>query len=165
MTNNSIPPAGHLFKLLRTSGGSFDMAVNGAVTPVTFRVTATNGSAEVTRINFVLTDGAIRYGQFGGLGAALTNGITVKAHDVDGSVLFDYLDDEAIKTNEQVGWLSGVDNLAQPAAGDDSFPVRWTIERSGKKTLLTEGQYIEVTIADDLRGLSSFSAMAQGENL
>lgn len=166
VTNNSSSPKNKFFKFFRnTADDSISMAVNGSVTAVPFRITATNGSIEVTRVNVTLIDGAIRYGQYGGLGAALTNGITVRAHDVDDTVLCDYLDGETIKANEDWGWLAGADNIVIQAAGDDSFPVRWTIEKSGKKSLLTEGQYIEIKISDNVAGLTKHTAFAQGVNL
>lgn len=156
----------YFFRFFRDSAASNDMAVDGSSTAVPYTVVCPQtGAVELVRINAVIVDGGIKYGEFGGMGAALTNGLEIKAFSVDDTEVFDFLDGETIKTNEDWGALAGVDNVSFPAAGDDSFPVRWTIAKSGASVQLTPGDYLRVLIQDDLTGLTKFTMMAQGKAL
>lgn len=150
------------FGFFEESGGSEEMAVNGSVTPETFQVVAPNDGIEAVRINFLIADANIRiYDFFGGI-AALTNGITIKAMD-GATELFDFIAGRTIKRNAHFTWLAGVDTPVLDAVGDDVLPVRWTIEKSGESFRLQGGQSIDITISDDLTGLTSFTAMLQGQ--
>ena len=152
-----------IFKRL-SAGGSADMAVDGSSTAVKFKWTSPVGkAAEIMRINFVIVDGGIGYGEFGGLGSALTNGLLVQVFDVNDNELVDFLDGNPIKTNEQFGYLAGADAISLPAAGDDSFHVRWTLSKAANQSIaLDAGDYIQVTVRDNLSALSDFGAMIQG---
>lgn len=138
------------------------MNVNGSVTPVHFDYVAAE-TIHLTRLNISLTDGNIQYGKFGGLAAALTNGLLIRALDADGSgVIKDFLDGEPIKVNEHFANLAGVDAVSQPAAGLHILPVRWTFAKSGANLQLHVGQRLRITIQDDLTGISYLAAMVQG---
>lgn len=148
---------------MKTAAGSELMNVNGT-TPVTFRVTNNNntGSLIIARLNFSIVDAGIGYGEFGGLTTALTNGLLLAVYDSSDTLLLDFLDGAPIKTNEQFAELAGVDAASIPAAGDDAFPIRFTIARTGKYLLLENNNYIQMTVRDNLTGLSHFQCMAQG---
>ena len=105
--------------------------------------------------------GGCKYGSFGGL-AALTNGCLFSIHDADDTQLIDLLDGEPLKANEDWGALAGADNVAQAASGDDSFPVRFTMAKSGEEMTLSPGQIVKFTVRDDLRNLTKFRIMVQG---
>ena len=155
-----------LFKFLKNAAGSRDMNVDGSSTPVPFYYEVPAGrNAEVSRVNFTVVDGAMGYGEFGGLGAALTNGLKVEIHNSSGVTLFDFLDGFTVKVNEDFDGLAGIDTVIHPVAGDDSMPVRWTISRAIPRAhglVLDAGQRIAITVQDDLSNLTKFRAMIQG---
>jgi hypothetical protein len=126
-------------------------------------------AAEIMRVNIYITDAAMGYGEFGGLGSALTNGIKVQLKDSGGTELFDFLDGQTIKTNEQWAALSGVDASAiiELGAGDDYQPIRWTIGKafSGEALAMGSLQQFVITTQDNLSNLSAMRAMIQGRYL
>lgn len=160
-------PEDHVYEYLRNlSTGSAEMNVDGG-TPANFDWVVPAGtkykSFALTRLNFSLIDGAIRWGQFGGLGSALTNGLLIQAIDQDGTVLQHFgTNRNPIKANEHFANLSGVDNIVVPAAGDDALAVRFTIARSGNKMTLLPNWRIRIIVQDDIDGLSFFRVMVQG---
>ena len=149
-----------VFEYLK-NGTVSDANVDASASAQNFDYTATSRFT-LQRLNFVMVDGGAGYGEFGGLGAALTNGL--KFQVLSGStVLEDFgTDDVPIKTNEDFGALAGVDNIIHPAAGDDSHPVRWTIAKAGKPMLIEKDQIIRMIVNDDLSDLSKFRVMIQG---
>ncbi len=105
------------------------------------------------------------YGEFAGLGSALTNGLKVELQDADSNVLFDFMNGYTIKTNEDFDALAGVDTVVEPSAGDDSMPVRWTIARAIPRShglVVDAGHKIVVTVQDNLTNITKFRAMLQG---
>lgn len=155
-----------VYCFFRRSNGSKYMNVDGSVTPVHFDYVAPK-NVHLTRVNFSLVDDDIHYGVLGGLPTALTNGILIKALDANGvGVLIDFLEGEAIRANEDFANLAGIDATVvwQPgaSAGDNFFPIRWTLAKAGANLQLHTGQRIRITIQDNLTGLSHFTAMVQG---
>lgn len=151
------------FKLFKNSSSSAEMAIDGGDT---FTVTGVeSGSVEIQRINFLVVDGAMKYGVFGGLAAALTNGVEIKAYDENDSVLIDFTDGGNIKANEDFCLLAGVDAIAEPTAGDDFMPIRWTVAKAGEPLVLRSGDYIQIKTQDDMAAVTTFRAMAQGVKL
>ncbi len=161
-------PEDHVYEYLRNlSTESAEMNVDGDPTPINFDWVVPAGTKYkffvLTRLNFSLIDGAIRWGQFGGLGSALTNGLLIQAIHQDGTVLQHFgTDRNPIKANEHFANLSGVDNIVAPAAGDDALPVRFTVARSGNKMTLYPDWRIRIVVQDDIDGLSFFRVMVQG---
>lgn len=154
-----------------SDGSTTNMAIDGTAatgTPTMYKVTAPgSGSLVVSRINFQIVDGSMTYGKFGGL-TALTNGITIKAYDSGDNVLCDFTP-SPIKANEHWCKLAGIDAIAEPAAGDDFMPVRWTLTKAvpsydnlDNGIELAPGDYIGIYISDDLSGLTYFQGMLQG---
>lgn len=160
-------PDEYIFSLL-DSGSGVDMNVDGG-TPVHFKYTVpTNHTAYIERINFTLLDITMQNDLFGGL-AALTNGVLVRAYDADDTLLLDFLDGEPIKQNSDFCLLAGTDAPVSAGAGADFLPIRWTVAKAAEQNdgrlaalKLTEGQYIRVTVQDNLTGLDRFRGMVQG---
>lgn len=149
-----------IFKWLK-NGSTVDMNVDASST-ITYQYTVpASKTVYLQRVNVSLVDGSMTYGKFGGL-TALTNGIKVEVLDSAGGTLVDFFDGETIKANEDFAPLAGVDAIAEPAAGDDFMPVRWTISKAGDSLRLIEGDVIRFTLQDDLSDLSYFRAMIQG---
>jgi len=153
-----------VFSFLRNGAESKDMAVDGSSTPVVFKYTGTGNGLYAYRINWIIADAGIRiYDFFGGV-AALTNGITIKAIAADDStVLIDFTNGEPIKRNAEFSSLAGTDAPILDSVGTDILSVRWTLEKAGEPFKLGLGESIQVTIQDDLTGLTEMSAMIQGQ--
>ncbi len=158
-------PTNFVFKLLRTSADSDDMAVNGSVTPVAFRYTVQVGRVfELWRITWHIIDGGIRADGFGGL-TARANGLLLRILKSDESVELDVTDGEGLKRHADFTNLAGVDVIPDTSGvggAEDNVSVRWTIARAGRAMLLTEGQHIELVVRDDLSDLTVFHGMVQG---
>lgn len=115
----------------------------------------------VERVCMTLIDGSIQASTFGGI-AALTNGCQFLVLDDNGTQRAD-LTPQPIKHNGHWALLAGVDAKATFAAGDDAFPIRWTLSRGlGSPLELPTGWILRFAIRDALTGLTSFQAMAQG---
>ena len=149
-----------VYRALKQDGtGPKSMKVDGATINIPFRLVSDGTRMTITRLLVTISDTAIQFGKFGGI-PALTNGLTVKAHDVDGAVLMDFLDGGSIKSNCEWASLAGMD-LHRGDIGDH-FSVRWTLEKAGDQLHLEKGQYLEILVRDDLSAIDSMSVMAQG---
>jgi hypothetical protein len=137
-------------------------------TSKTFEYTVPAGkNFYLQRVNFVIVDGSITPAKFGGL-SALTNGLKIQVLSSAGAEVIDFTDGQNIKTNSDFALLAGVDSIIRPAAGDDMFPVRWTIDKAGDLKA-EKGNFImgplsvfRITVQDDLSGITLFKAMIQG---
>ncbi len=101
--------------------------------------------------------------EYGNLGAALTNGITVRLQDSGGTVL-DLTDGLPVKTNAGWGQLCYDVDLKSWGAGNELLLVRWTFERAGQPLRL-EGEdsgRLEVVLNDDFTGLLAHTFQVQG---
>ena len=160
-----MQPQSFVFEHLKDIvSGNAEMNVNGAVTPVSFRITAPQQSGVkkfISRLNLSLFDLTITLSKFGGI-AALTNGLTIKAFDSDDVLLIDLLDGWTIKRNGDWSNLAGID--VNKSSIDDHFGVRWTLFAAGQPFHLTNGQYIEILVQDDLSAINDMHILAQGYN-
>lgn len=166
-----MPPSGFLYGWLRqtsgnppASGDDRCMNVNANIaTPGVFQyVVPRNKIAKISRINIVIVDGGIRWGQFGGLGLALANGILLQTMFADGNPSLDFFDGFPIKTNADFTPLAGVDGISISVAGDDVLPIRFSFFKSGSEIELRENESVRMMIRDDLRGITLMRAMVQG---
>lgn len=149
------------------SGNDWDLNTNSSlVAPSVFEYQVPAFTTiDFSRCNFFLTDGNIGPNGFAGL-AALANGCLFEIIDDDGTtVLLDFLDGIPLQTNDQFTKLAGVDTVATFAAGDDFFPIRFTMSKAGKKMRLTAGQRIRWTNRDNLSAITRFQFMVQGVNV
>lgn len=142
------------------NGSSIEMNVDGT-TPVEFTFTPT-ASCKIQRVNFVIVDGTIKYGQFLGIASALTNGLLIEHRTKADATITNYTADAPIKTTEDFGALSGVDAAVSLGVGDDSFPVRWTLANAGSPLFMEAGEDFCVTVRDNISALSKFRAQVQG---
>jgi hypothetical protein len=158
-----------VFEFLKLNGtGSIEMDVDGT-TPQNFEyIVPTGFTFYLGRINFNIIDGAQAPTKFGGLGAVgtgLTNGLLFQVLN-PGLVVQEHFgtDINPIKFNYDFAALAGVDSIVFAAAGDDHFPVRWTIARasSGIPMCLPAGYRFRLIVRDDLQAITRFYAMAQG---
>ena len=156
------PPGNFCYVFLSNSTGSVDMAVDGS-TPVTFTYTVPDGKKlQLSRFNMSIVDGGMGYGEFAGLGSALSNGLTLKVHSPLGAEMLDFTNGQNLKTNEDFCNLAGVDAIAEPTAGDDFFPVRFTVSKAGDFMVLKSGYEIRSIVSDNLSAVTKFRIMVQG---
>jgi hypothetical protein len=161
-------PQDHVYAYLaRAADGVIDMDVDGSGGDESFDYVVPRGTDfsrfRLSRLDVVLVDGSIRWGQFGGLGAALTNGLLFEIMDVDGVVQQNFgTGQRPIQTNEDFIALAGADAILILAAGDDAFPVRFSIFKSGNFMTMFPGWTFRVTVRDNLSGLTAFRMMVQG---
>lgn len=149
-----------------TGSSTENMNPNAALgTPTIYELTTPTGKAVlVSRINFLIQDNNCTIGKFGGL-TALTNGVKVESYNAAGSIEVDFLDGTTIKTNEDFDLLAGIDVPGiDNTVAVDAVPARWTLKKGlcGKALLLVPGSLLRITIQDNLSGLTSFRAFAQG---
>jgi hypothetical protein len=116
-----------------------------------------------SRINFVIVDGNIRWGQFAGLGAALANGLLLQILDDEDVVQQHFSTDvHPLRTNEDFSGLTGVDNIIRLAAGDDAIPVRFSIFKSGNMMTMLPNWRVRVVVQDNLSGITHMDGLVQG---
>ena len=154
-----------LFEFLRlggTSSGSKEMNIVATASGAKVFSYVALERITIHRLNFTLIDGAIKYGQFLGIASALSNGIKAQHRRASGAILKDFLDGETITKTEHFGWLAGTDAIKEPGAGDDSYPVRWTMAKSGEPMEMEAGTDIAIIIQDDLSTVAEMSCMIQG---
>lgn len=159
------------FKLFRHASGATGTTtdnMNAAAsieTPSIYELLPAVGiRVTLSRINFLIKDLNCSYSKFGGL-SPLTNGVKIQAINAAGVVETDFLDGITLKINEDFDLLAGVDVLGlDNTKAVDAVPIRWTFTKglNGQALLLVPGSFLRITIQDDLSGLTSFQAMAQG---
>lgn len=101
--------------------------------------------------------------EYGNLGAALTNGITVREQNGDGTVI-DLTDGIPIKTNAGWGALCYDVDLKTWGAGDEVLLVRWTFATAGNPLFLNGDSLdrLEVILNDNFTGLVEHYFLVQG---
>jgi len=100
-----------------------------------------------------------------GNGIALTNGIGMALHRAsDDAVLIDLLGGYPIKTNGDWAAACYDMNVATYGSGDQVMSIRWTFSKTGVPLVVKSGEYLGVTIADDLTALSHQRFFFQGNN-
>ncbi|KKL93691.1 hypothetical protein LCGC14_1872180 [marine sediment metagenome] len=161
-------PQDHVYKLLvSASDGTVDMNIDASGGAVNFDYIVPAGTVYdifmFSRLNFVIVDGNIRWGRFAGLGAALNNGVLLQVLD-DNDVIQQHFstDVHPLRTNEDFGGLTGVDNVIRLAAGDDAIPIRFSIFKSGNTMTLFPNWRVRVVIQDNLSEISHMDGLVQG---
>ncbi|NIM50757.1 MAG: hypothetical protein GTO22_16150, partial [Gemmatimonadales bacterium] len=153
-------PQDHVYTyLLRASDLAFDMSVDGSGTPQNFDYTVPAGTSyrrfQIARLNIMMLDNTIRWDQFLGVGGELTNGMLFQVLDDTGAVMQDFgTGVSPMKKTADFTALAGVDTVRALAVGDDMFPVRWTILKSGNKMTLYPNWKFRCVVRDDLSSIS-----------
>jgi len=167
----SVPDA-NTYQLSATKGGSVlegtgsDSSGTWTVVRQTTELIFT--AVEPTRVARMLVSVGDTTGmqaeEYGNLGAALTNGVSVITRTAasGGSTIIDLTDGLPITTNSAWGSLCFDVNLKSWGAGDELLVVRWTFALAGQPLYLDTGQQIVVTLDDDLSGLQTHYFVIQG---
>jgi hypothetical protein len=171
--NDHVPPERFIYRHLRHksgplagSGYDYDLNTDSVNGNSVFEYEVPEGeTVDIARLNFIITGwGAIHPNNFAGIDDGLQNGCLLQVVDTNGAdVLLDFCDGVPLRTNDQFAKLAGVDSVAVDSGnGDDWFPIRFTIQKAGKKMRLTSGQRIRWTNRDDLSSITRFQIMVQG---
>jgi len=142
-----------------------NMAVNGSVTPVVFRIAPLLGSEsrwDVTRIlGTILDDVEMDDGMFGGI-AALINGVIFRKKNGIFKNLFN------VKTNGEIAARMYDASYADKAKkGEYGFRFRRTYGGQSKSGVVirldsADSDELQIIIQDDLTALGSFNIIVQG---
>ncbi len=156
--HNKVSP-GKFFNIHLKNAGSFDMNVNGSVTPVDFLFEPPpNKHVFIARLIIMIEDNNINFNKFGGI-SALTNGFFIKVTEDGGER---DLHDSIIKKNSDFHMLAY--DVSIDSAVTDLLSVRWTFAKAGTFLHLHNDTLdnFKVTIADNLTGLIKFHMTVQG---
>ena len=147
-----------------------NMAVDGSVTPVSFKVVAetTESIIHITRFLFNMVHGtAGDMGKFGNL-SPLTRGVLIRAFYKRTN---EYKTVANWKTNQDLATTMYDVRFDSRAGGGGTYGTsgRWTLTTAGIAAELfpptiadPRFDFIEILVQDDLRGLTSFTFNAQG---
>jgi len=161
---DSVAPENFVYKYLSLDGLGASVEINVDASVVTkdfFYIVPSGRTFYLSRINFTIVDGSITPVKFAGL-AALTTGCTLEVLDADLNQALDFLGGKTLKSNNDFANIAGVDSIIHPAAGDDAFPVRFTVNKAGKYVEIPSGYSIRFGIQDNLSGITKFRIMVQG---
>lgn len=144
-------------RFLENSLGNINMGVDGSVTPWTYTVTVPEGQYYLVyrAILDIQDDGSWLPSGYGANGA-MTNGLTGNVSDENGNVLFNVTTQKTIKQNSDWAAFCYDVNLLDwgNPASTKNMGARWTFKRDGAPLLLLPGWTFNMTVNDDLTGLS-----------
>lgn len=157
-----------LSRYLSTGGdgsGTKNMVANHPTTPVFIRPPATD-VFRLSELVVLLEDAAIGGGVYGGLGAALVNGITVVVRR-GASVVLDLTDNEAIMTTSHWARLASSMDFVDYQAGTNDlcrFSIKLEDLAGGQEVRLVGRDLDELAVLlnDDFTGLISHTFFAKG---
>jgi hypothetical protein len=151
---------------LLNDGSTEQMNVDGSTETQRFQHIVPAGQRCIlSRVIFTAVDLNILYTDWFGFGAALTNGIVVRAVDSDDNLVIQY--NSALKITLDFAHLAGTDlPLLSVNRGTipDVLVIRWSLYRSGFVPIFSAGDKIEVLVQDDLRAMDRFSCVLQGRD-
>ena len=151
-------PEHMLYRTLDTVGdgsGTTNSNVDGSGTPVDFKIVCPGGERYfLTRMMFALTDtsAGVVSTNYGGL-SALSNGLDIGVFGDDDVLISSLLGGLPLKTNTD--WLRVCFDFESFDFGSNiGLGARWTFTKDfGRPIVLETGQYLAVTVNDDLEGL------------
>lgn len=148
---------------LKTTVGSEQMAVDGSVTPVTFRIEADPiKDIILTELLFYAIDNSIRIEGFLGQASPLTNGVilTIRSDGVESS----FRTIEKTSDFELFSTLGGYTRFNETGGNSlkaiRQFPPAFPIRRFG--TFNNVNDFVQVTIQDNLNSVTSFLSFVRG---
>lgn len=143
------------------NGGSRDLNVDGSTTPVDFLLSPATGKKVVVKtLVLVFVDTAIDFSKFGGI-AAITNGLEIFTKE--GGESERQINDALLDNADFYGLATDI--LLQSTPGSDILKIE--LDLSAKlgtqfELTATRGDYVKITVNDDLSGLNEFYAIIFG---
>lgn len=156
-----------MLDLVGDGSGADNANVDGSSTPVAFKIVVPeNQCYEIHRMIIHIADNGKIESQLYGALPKLTNGVTVELRDADDSLVHLLSNGEPVDHNCAWGALCYDMRIDDRGAGVDGFVnVRWTFEKSGEPLRLTEGQYLQIIVNDNLTGLIEHHFMIHGRKV
>jgi hypothetical protein len=163
------PIAGaEIFDEFLLNGGSEQMAVNGSVTPVAFRLDA-DATKDIIITSWVIsgTDGSIKFTNWFAFNQVLTNGvdITFKSDDVPSETISSSF--VGIDTTTRLIGLSGGNAIISAVTGEAivtsfrDFDPALIIRKQGFHESGVD-DFIQILIQDNLTGMDDFTCSVRG---
>jgi|FLOH01.1.fsa_nt_gi hypothetical protein len=152
-----------LFKHLRNSSDSYEMNVNGSVTPVDFYIAPPAGETwYISRWMMQLIDGkGFEITEFGSSGSALTNGLDAlfESDGVQTSLL-----ELTIKSNSDISAVTYDTRLDSYGNSSDALHASWSLYKTGQMLRLrgSLNEKLVIKIQDNLTSLERLHIHAQG---
>lgn len=147
------------------NGGSNN--ANGNYSGAETFFTVAPGASEVYRIHRMVvtiedTSGFTAQ-EYGNLGFALTNGVSVQIRNAGGLVK-NLTNGNPVKTNAQWAGLCYDADLKTWGSGDELLAVRWSFDRSGAPLRIdgAAGEYFAISLNDNFSGLVDHHFFLQG---
>jgi hypothetical protein len=160
-----------LFRFLDTTGDGTGTKLFTAshISEAAFIAPAAGERFRLTRLLVTIHDASAVPEVYGGLAAALTNGIQIKQKRA-GTTVVDFTDGLPIKNNANWIRLAGVDVVDLDwgnVTNDHVVGVRWTFDKAGQEILLDgdASDTFEVELNDNFTGLIDHTFMVQGYKL
>lgn len=145
-------------------GATVSMAVDGSGTPKNYIYTPPSTMRFCCyQINISIDDGILAFapGDFGAIGGALTNGVTIRVSD-DGTTYPSTHILHTFKTNREVLSAAGDRVFASFVVGSYMFGIP-IISNQGGGLMLKAGGAIKAVVNDNLTGLTYMSVMFIGK--
>ena len=148
---------------LRNSSDSYEMNVNGSVTPVDFYIAPpSNETWYISRWMLQLIDGkGFEITGFGSIGSPLTNGLDAvfESDGVQTSLL-----DHTIKSNSDISAIAFDARLDTYGNSSDALHARWSLYKTGQMLRLrgSLNEKLIIKIQDNLTSLERLHIHAQG---
>jgi len=161
-------PASHLYAhaTLSTDGVTINANGNYSGGATVFELQPPAGSIYVVHrlIATVQDGGAWRAEYYGGLGAALTNGVILRVQD-DSGTLIELTDNYPIKSESAWAHYCYDSMVNALGAGDNVQSVRWTFAKAGAPIQLVgdRNERLELVFEDDLTGLTGHWFVFEGQ--
>ena len=158
---------------LGTTGGNSGVILHnadydGTSTPI-YTAPGSGVLYEIKRMIITLGDNAVVDGDgYGAISAGLTNGITMKITESDGSTLVENLgatNVQPIKNNIQ--WASLCFDFAQhnaSGAGNDFGGYRWTFTKGASSILLHTQRQLQIILNDDFSSMTDHQFFVEGSS-
>ena len=157
-----------VYQRLSTVGdgsGTINMNVNGATTPVTFKIAPAEGDTlRVARVMIYVEDNGTFDSDKWGNGVVLANGFNFKHKK--GDVTTDLLAFGITSSGEMASICHDIDHRSF-GTGNEFVSFRWTFTKAGATLDLdgNSGDELQVVVNDDMTDLVKMYVMAQGEYL
>lgn len=148
----------HKFLIDTANSDSINGAVNASGGVRTYRYTSTHVS-HIYRLTIFVEDATNLAATYGGV-TALSNGVAIKVFNSDDTELVDITDGVTIKTNRDFESHGLEAKYSNHGSGNESVRA---IKEFDSPLVLNPGDYIAVTINDDLTGLVTHSFSVEGE--
>ena len=159
---------GEVFSAHLYNGADTEMDIDGTVSagPITFRHTVPAGEVHfMFHIVIHLLDGTVNLDQFGGIGT-LSEGVLLCFYNSNDELILDPTDGHPIVDLSDFSIFTGIFLDKTVGNVNDVFIASWAIKDTyGGPIRMGPGDYIQLTIQDDLTELTEFHIFVHGSKI